>query len=61
MIVGDRLSELREAKKLSHVTLKSAQVFFAVIFPASRMVILSRPSKHWRKWPERWNFRSTIS
>jgi len=56
VIIGDRLREMREEKKLSQGTLKSGPACCDVTFLGSKMDTRSRPSKHWKNWPVRWRF-----
>jgi len=50
MIIGDRLREMREEKKLSQGDIEKRPACFAATSPASRMGIPFPPLKRWRKW-----------
>jgi hypothetical protein len=53
MIIGDRLRAMCEEKKLPQGDIEKPTGYFVAIFPAWRMATPFRPSKHWRRLPER--------
>jgi transcriptional regulator with XRE-family HTH domain len=59
MVIGERLKDLREQKKLSQATSKNARVCFAVTFHGLKMGTQFHPWKLWRSWLVRWKFRRT--
>src|SRR5260370_2838696 len=61
MIIGERPRELREERKLSHGDIEKRTGLLRCYISRVRTVIPFRQSKRWKKWPERWNFRSTTS
>jgi len=50
MIIGDRLRELRDGKKLSQGDIEKGKGLVALTFLASKIILLFRLSIHWRRW-----------